>query len=120
MNCATKSISSGPRRILFDMISDDMEHDGAQNDDEDTEHVILENIENEIEGDDTGFQDLNEYEREQNGLVDDENEDPEHIMFGNNQNGIELGSDSENESENEIVERVEEQMNGPDLQKKAG
>ncbi|GKB45149.1 hypothetical protein Tco_0890091 [Tanacetum coccineum] len=82
-----------------------MEHDGAQNDDEDTEHVILENIENEIEGDDTGFQDLNEYEREQNGLVDDENEDPEHIMFGNNQNGIELGSDSENESENEIVER---------------
>ncbi|GJR19718.1 hypothetical protein Tco_0968245 [Tanacetum coccineum] len=41
-------------------------------------------------------------------------------MFGNNQNRIELGSDSEDESENEIVERVEEQTDGLDLQKKAG
>ncbi|GJS26008.1 hypothetical protein Tco_0486628 [Tanacetum coccineum] len=87
----------------------DIEHDGAQNDDEDTDHVISENIENEIEGDDAGFQDLNEYGREQHGLVDDEIEDTEHIMFGNNQNKIELGSDSEDEYENEIVERVKEQ-----------
>ncbi|PWA40872.1 transposase, Ptta/En/Spm [Artemisia annua] len=40
-------------------------------------------------------------------------------MFGNNQNGIELGSDSEDESEKEIGEQVEEQRDGPDLQKKA-
>ncbi|GKB13896.1 hypothetical protein Tco_0847819 [Tanacetum coccineum] len=107
MNSARKSISSGSRRRLFDISS------------EDTDHVIFENIEKEIEGDDAGFQDLNEYVREQHGLVDDEIEDTKHIMFGNNQNRIELGSDSEDESKNEIVERVEEQTDSPDLQKKA-
>lgn len=106
MNSATKNISNGPRRSLFDMRSEDRERDGAQNDDEDIDTVIFENIENEMEEDEAGFQ-------------DDENEDTEHIMFGNNQNGIELGFDSEVESENEIDEQVEEQHDGPDLQKKA-
>ena len=55
---------------------------------------------------------LNEYEREQHGFVDDENEDSEQVE--------ELGSDSEDESENEIGEQVEEQCDGPDLHKKAG
>ena len=55
---------------------------------------------------------LNEYEREQHGLVDDENEDSEQVE--------ELGSDSEDESENEIGEQVEEQHDDPDLKKKAG
>ncbi|PWA63578.1 transposase, Ptta/En/Spm [Artemisia annua] len=111
MSSATKNISKGPRRSLFDMRSEDpinvdRERDGAQNDDEDIDTVIFENIENEMEEDDAGFQ-------------DDENEDTEHIMFGNNQNGIELGSDSEDESENEIGEQVEEQRDGPNLQTKA-
>ncbi|GKA20105.1 transposase, Ptta/En/Spm, partial [Tanacetum coccineum] len=68
---------------------------------------------------DMSYEDLNEYVREQHSLVDDEIEDIEHIMFGNNQNRIELGSDSEDESENKIVEQVEEKTDGLDLQKKA-
>ncbi|GKA24414.1 hypothetical protein Tco_0710447, partial [Tanacetum coccineum] len=116
VNCNSKEMNSARKN----MNNVDIEYDGAQNDDEDTDHVIFENIENEIEGDDAGFQDLNEYVREQHGLVDDEIEDTEHIMFGNNQNRIELGSDSEDESKNEIVERCEYRILAISTTKKRG
>ncbi|PWA43023.1 transposase, Ptta/En/Spm [Artemisia annua] len=103
MNSATKNTSNGPRRSLFDMRSEDLinvdrERDGAENDDEDIDTVIFVNTGNEMEEDDMGFQ-------------DDENEDSEQVE--------ELGSDNEDESENEIGEQVEEQRDGPDLRKNA-
>ena len=61
--------------------------------------------------------DMSEDEISEDGLESEENDDIEHFMFENNQNGIESENDSEEGSENEDVERVEAQLDGPNIEK---
>ena len=56
--------------------------------------------------------DVNEADREQDGVKDDENEDIEQMIFENIQNGLE-GDDSLDDLEIEDNELVQEQLGGP-------
>ena len=56
--------------------------------------------------------DVNEADREQDGVKDDENEDIEQMIFENIQNGLE-GDDSLDDLEIEDNELVQEQLEGP-------
>ncbi|PWA67428.1 transposase, Ptta/En/Spm [Artemisia annua] len=132
-NTLTTSVS-GPRRKLFsvdenewensvrsqDMNEVDKEHDGAHDEEnEEIENEIFESIQNRLEGEDVRSLDMSEDEISEDGLESEDNDDIEHFMFENNQNGIESGNDSEDCSENEDVERVEAQLDGPNMEKAA-
>ncbi|GJT37722.1 transposase, Ptta/En/Spm [Tanacetum coccineum] len=129
---------SGPRKKLFSVDDDewentvrsqdvnevDKEHDGTHNDEnEEIENAIFESIHNGLEDGDVRTLDMSEDEIPQDGLESDENDDNEHFMFENNQNEIEFGNDSEdgseNEDEDEDVELVEAQLDGPNMEKAA-
>ncbi|GJQ93784.1 transposase, Ptta/En/Spm [Tanacetum coccineum] len=127
---------SRPRRKLFSVDDDewentvrsqdvnevDKEHDSTHNDEnEEIENAIFKSIHNGLEGDDVRTLDLSEDEIPEDGLESDENDDNGHFIFENNQNEIEYGNDSEDGSENEDedVELVEAQLDGPNMEKSA-
>ncbi|PWA47490.1 hypothetical protein CTI12_AA497080 [Artemisia annua] len=104
--------------ITMDVNEVDKEHDGAHDEEnEEIENAIFESIQNGLEGEDVRPLDMSEDEISEDGLESEENDDIEHFMFENNQNGIESENDSEEGWENEDVERVEAQLDGPNMEK---
>ncbi|GKA94998.1 transposase, Ptta/En/Spm [Tanacetum coccineum] len=111
---------SGPRRKLF-YVDDDEWENTVRSQDEEIENAIFESIHNGLERDDVRTLDMIDDEIPQDGLEIDENDENEHFLFEDNQNEIEYGNDSEDGSENEDedVELVEAQLDGPNMEKSA-